>query len=113
MPRNPKQNENLEQGKKYRFRPGDQATREAGQKGGIASGKARRFTTIARELLTEEEKRRLILAQMEKGKQGDPAAFRLMLSFDTEEEQEGATVDGLSKSLEEIAASMDEPPEEP
>lgn len=107
MPRNPKQDANLDRGKATRFRSGENAAREAGQKGGIASGKARRFKAIARELLTEEEIEELILALMDAAKRGSVAAFKILLAFDPGEEEQPDSMDALSRSLEALAAEMD------
>ena len=105
MARNPKQDANLAKGPK--FRSGEEAPRKAGKKGGIASGKARSFKALARELLTDEEKKALIKAQMKMAKAGNVNSFRVLMDIGEVPEDLGEEEDALSRSLEELARSME------
>lgn len=77
------------------------------RKGGIASGKARSFKSIARELLTDEEKKELIQAQMEMARRGNVMSFRVLIDIGDAVDDADENVDALSKSLEELARSME------
>ena len=90
MARNPKQDANLAKGTK--FRSADEAPRKAGKKGGVASGKARSFKALARELLTEA---------------GNVNSFRVLMDIGEVPEDLSEEEDALSRSLEELARSME------
>ena len=77
------------------------------RKAGIASGKARSFKSIARELLTDEEKKELIQAQMEMAKRGNVMSFRVLIDIGDAVDDADENVDALSRSLEELARSME------
>lgn len=80
---------------------------ENARKAGIASGKARGFKKLARELLTEEEKEALIRAQIEMGKRGSVPAFRLLMEIGDVPDDLSEEEDALSRSLEELARRME------
>lgn len=80
---------------------------ENARKAGIASGKARGFKSLARELLTEEEKRAVIRAQIEMAKKGNVNSFRVLMDIGDEPEDMSEEEDALSRSLEELARSME------
>lgn len=103
--RNAKSLANLKRGKK--FRSDDEATKEAGKKGGIASGKARSFKALARELLTDEEKKELIRAQMEMAKHGSVNSFKVLMDIGDVTDDISEEDDALSRSLEELAKGME------
>ena len=105
MARNPNQDANLAKGTK--FRSADEAPRIAGKKGGIASGKARSFKSLARELLTDKEKAAMIKAQMLMAKQGNVNAFKVLMDIGDLPDDLNEEEDALSKSLEELARSME------
>lgn len=80
---------------------------EDSRKGGIASGKARSFKKLARELLTEEEKKALIRAQMEMAAKGSVNSFRVLMEIGDVPDEMNEEEDALSRSLEELARSME------
>ena len=77
------------------------------RKAGIASGKARSFKSLARELLTDEEKKALIAAQMKMAKAGNVNSFRVLMDIGEVPEDLSEEEDALSRSLEELARSME------
>lgn len=107
MARNPKQDANLAKGTATQFRSGEEAAKSAGRKGGIASGKARSFKSLARELLTDKEKAAMIKAQMMMAKQGNVNSFKVLMDIGDLPDDLAEEEDALSKSLEELARSME------
>lgn len=93
---------------KYQFQKGRSSSEAAaaGRLGGIASGKARSFKSLAREMLTEEEKRAMIKAQAQKAKRGDTNAFKMCMEIGDIADEASAADDALSLALEALARGM-------
>lgn len=69
--------------KQGRFRPDDEATKEAGRKGGIASGVARSFRSAVKKRLKEhpEHIEEICTMLIEKALDGDMKALELLLEL--------------------------------
>lgn len=107
MARNPKQNENLMPIEEVNSRRTREQHSADSRKGGIASGKARNFKSLARELLTDKEKAAMIKAQMMMAKQGNVNSFKVLMDIGDLPDDLSEEEDALSKSLEELARSME------
>ena len=106
MARNPKSDENLITPEELNARLTPEQRRRNAKKAGEASGKARSFKSLARELLTNEEKKKLIKAQMRNAR-NNINAFRVLMELGDLPDDLAEEEDALSKSLEELARSME------
>ena len=107
MARNPKSDENLITPEELNARLTPEQRRRNAKKAGEASGKARSFKSLARELLTDKEKAAMIEAQMLMAKQGNVNAFKVLMDIGDLPDDLNEEEDALSKSLEELARSME------
>ncbi len=107
MARNPRSDENLITPEELNARLTPEERRRNAKKAGEASGKARSFKSLARELLTDEEKKALIAAQVKMAKAGNVNSFRVLMDIGEVPEDLSEEEDALSRSLEELARSME------
>ena len=104
---NPKSLQNLTPAVELNARLTPEKRTENARKAGIASGKARSFQSIAKELLTNDDKEDFIRAQMEMAREGNINSFRLLMEIGDVPEGFSEEDDLLSKNLEELARSME------
>lgn len=97
----------IKNGKKTRFKSGDRAAKEAGRKGGIASGRAKRIRKTFRELdieeTTDDEIRSMLNMVKKLGAKGNLNAIKLYyeitgMALDNEKAEEYED-DGLLAAL--------------